>query len=55
MLKNLNDYITFITLIGLTCYTIYFFLLSFTSINEDTDNERSRLALFRDYLNNEEE
>ena len=54
MLKNISDYISFITLFFLAIYGFYIFLLA--SVDREIDNSaRDRRKLLNDYLNNEEE
>ena len=54
MLKNISDYLSMMTLIFMSAYSVYAFLLSLTNREKD-DNSASRLQLLKDYLNNEEE
>ena len=54
MLKNISDYLSMMTLIFMTAYAIYVFLMSVINREKD-DNSTSRLQLLKDYLNNEEE
>lgn len=54
MLKNISDYLSLVTLIFISGYAIYVFLLSILSREKD-DTSLSRMQLFKDYLNNEEE
>ncbi|MCR4634083.1 MAG: hypothetical protein K5648_08170 [Erysipelotrichaceae bacterium] len=54
MLKNISDYLSLMTLIFISAYSVYVFLLSM-SRGEKDDTTYSRRQLLRDYLNNEEE
>ena len=54
MLKNISDYLSIMTLIFITAYSIHAFLLAILS-RENDDNTLDRMELLRDYLNNEEE
>ena len=54
MLKNISDYLSIMTLIFISAYSAYVFLLSIINTEKD-DNSLSRMQLLRDYLNNEEE
>ncbi len=54
MLKNISDYLSLMTLIFISVYAVYVFLLSIINREED-NNQLSRLQLLKDYLNNEEE
>ncbi|MBO4919035.1 MAG: hypothetical protein J5365_02650 [Erysipelotrichaceae bacterium] len=54
MLKNLSDYLSLLSLILFTAISSRFFVLMATGIEKD-DNSQSRLALLRDYIDNEEE
>ena len=54
MLKNISDYLSLMTLIFMSIYAIYIFLLAILSREKD-DVSVSRMQLLRDYLNNEEE
>ncbi len=54
MLKNISDYLSLMTLIFISAYSLYVFLLSVSNREKD-DTTLSRRQLLRDYLNNEEE
>ena len=54
MLKNISDYLSFTTLLTISIYGFYVFLMSIVS-RETEDNSRDRRTLLRDYINNEEE
>ena len=54
MLKNLSDYLSLLSLVLFTVISSRFFVLMATGVEKD-DNSQSRLALLKDYINNEEE
>lgn len=54
MLKNISDYLSLMTLIFISAYSVYVFLLSMVNREKD-DVTTSRMQLLKDYLNNEEE
>ncbi len=54
MLKNISDYLSLMTLIFISAYSVYVFLLSMANREKD-DVTTSRMQLLKDYLNNEEE
>ncbi|MBQ5443985.1 MAG: hypothetical protein IJK53_02960 [Erysipelotrichaceae bacterium] len=54
MLKNISDYLSLMTLIFVSAYSVYVFLLLIVNREKD-DTTTSRMQLLKDYLNNEEE
>ena len=54
MLKNISDYLSMMTLLFITGYSLHAFLLAILSREKD-DNTSDRMELIRDYINNEEE
>ena len=54
MLKNISDYLSIMTLLFISLYSLHVFLLAILSREKD-DNTLDRMELLKDYLNNEEE
>ena len=54
MLRNISDYLSLMTLLFISAYAIYAFLLSFRNPERD-EGIYNRRQLLRDYLDNEEE
>lgn len=55
MLRTLDDYLTFISLILITVFSLRFCIGSMINRNKETDTLNSRHTFLMNYLNNEEE
>ncbi len=58
MIKNINDFLSIITLLFITIYCVRLFIWSFVKFKDNKDNEDNKVSkykLIKEYLDNTEE